>query len=148
VGTSVAVSQAYTRIDGPRTDVADHTDLWLTSRGAPRRIRNPEGAETLLTRGDTRFPSLVTAVRSSNATGDSLLLQSSATYDTLALVTRSVSHNPRGDLRNDTTVIIWDTKWRRPQNIFQRSTGQQIHSDRLDAYRLCERWVYHDQGHS
>jgi RHS repeat-associated protein len=51
---------AFSLIDGPRTDVVDHTRLWLDRWGAPRRIRNAEGRETVLTRGDPRFPALVT----------------------------------------------------------------------------------------
>jgi YD repeat-containing protein len=59
-GGAVDTALAFSLIDGPRTDVADHTRLWLDRWGAPRRIRNAEGRETVLTRGDPRFPALVT----------------------------------------------------------------------------------------
>jgi len=124
VGTSVALSQAYTKLDGPRDDVADQTYLWLTNRGAPRRIRNPEGVETILNRTEAHFPALVTEVRSSNARGDSMLVQSSADYhDTYGLLLRSVTHNPRGDLRNDTTIYTWNTRWRLPATVATYSGG-------------------------
>ena len=57
---AVDTARAYALLDGPRTDVGDSTRLWLDRWGAPRRIRNAEGRETVLTRGDPRFPALVT----------------------------------------------------------------------------------------
>jgi YD repeat-containing protein len=57
---AVDTARAYALLDGPRSDVGDSTRLWLDRWGAPRRIRNAEGRETILTRGDPRFPALVT----------------------------------------------------------------------------------------
>jgi YD repeat-containing protein len=57
---AVDTARAYALLDGPRTDVGDSTRLWLDRWGAPRRIRNAEARETVLTRGDPRFPALVT----------------------------------------------------------------------------------------
>ena len=51
--------QVYTRIDGPRTDVIDHTVLWLSPTGVVRRVRDPLGGETYL-QFDPRFPALAT----------------------------------------------------------------------------------------
>ncbi|HLL82696.1 MAG TPA: hypothetical protein VK420_08580, partial [Longimicrobium sp.] len=57
---AVDTAGAYALLDGPRTDVGDSTRLWLNRWGAPRRLRNAEDRETVLTRGDPRFPALVT----------------------------------------------------------------------------------------
>jgi RHS repeat-associated protein len=114
VGSSVPLSHAYTLLDGPRTDVADHTRLWLTTQGAPRRIRDAMGGETLLTRGDGRFPSLVTAVRGPNARGDSLVLRSSAVYDTRGRVISDTAHNPVGNGANRVTTYGWNDAVDRP----------------------------------
>jgi hypothetical protein len=57
---ALTVGLAYARIDGPRTDVQDTTAVWLDRRGAPTRIVNALGHETLLFRGDARFPARVT----------------------------------------------------------------------------------------
>ncbi|HZG44353.1 MAG TPA: hypothetical protein VEY93_15490, partial [Longimicrobium sp.] len=59
---------AYALIDGPRpdSDVLDHTRLWVDRWGAPTRIRDATGHVTSTTRGDTRYPALVTRVDYSN----------------------------------------------------------------------------------
>lgn len=57
---ALAVDLAYARIDGPRLNVRDTTAVWLDRRGAPIRIVNALGHETLLVRGDARFPARVT----------------------------------------------------------------------------------------
>ena len=41
--------------------------VWADRRGAARRIRDPLGGETVLTRGEAAYPALVTEVRSTNA---------------------------------------------------------------------------------
>src|SRR5207245_2671987 len=56
-------ASAATVFDGPRTDVGDTTRFWLDRFGAPRRIRNALGFETILTHGDARWPGLVTKIR-------------------------------------------------------------------------------------
>jgi YD repeat-containing protein len=48
-------AHAHALIDGPRTDVGDSTRLWLDRWGAPRRIVDALGHETLLTRGNPAF---------------------------------------------------------------------------------------------
>ena len=63
VGASVAVAEAYTRLDGPRTDVGDTTLVWVDRWGAPTRIRDALGNETSLQRGDAAFPARVTRLR-------------------------------------------------------------------------------------
>ena len=116
-GTSVAVAQTHTLLDGPRTDVADHTLLWLTARGAPRRIRDAMGGETVLTRGNSTFPSLVTEVRSPNARGDSLVLRSPAVYDARGRVSSSTVVDPLGDGASITTQYRYDDRWNLPDTI-------------------------------
>jgi RHS repeat-associated protein len=66
LGLEVAMdtADAYAQVDGPRTDVRDVTRYWLDAAGAPRRIVDPLGHETLLDRTDARFPALVTRVES------------------------------------------------------------------------------------
>jgi RHS repeat-associated protein len=58
-GGAVDTALAFSLINGPRTDVTDNSRLWLDRWGAPRRIRNAEERETVLTRGDPRFPARV-----------------------------------------------------------------------------------------
>ncbi|WP_461415291.1 RHS repeat domain-containing protein [Gemmatimonas sp.] len=58
---------AYTRHDGPRSDVGDSTRFFLDLRfGAPRRILDALGNTTTLQRGDTAVPALVTRVQRAN----------------------------------------------------------------------------------
>lgn len=57
---------AYAWYKGPRTDVGDSTLFWLNGFGAPRRIRDALGNTTLLVRGDSRWPGVVTKVVSAN----------------------------------------------------------------------------------
>jgi RHS repeat-associated protein len=62
----VDTARAYALLDGPRTDTLDHARFWLDRFGAPRRIRNALGHETVLTRRNATYPALVTRVRYAN----------------------------------------------------------------------------------
>jgi RHS repeat-associated protein len=57
--------------DGPKpvTDTADIVRVWLDRLGQPTKIRDPRFNETYLTRGDPRFPALVTQVDAPGAGG-------------------------------------------------------------------------------
>ncbi|HEX8695960.1 MAG TPA: RHS repeat-associated core domain-containing protein [Longimicrobium sp.] len=66
VGQPVPVAEAFTLIDGPRGDVADHTRLWLDRWGGPWLVQNALGYVSSLTRGDWRFPALVTQTKAPN----------------------------------------------------------------------------------
>jgi RHS repeat-associated protein len=55
-------ARAYALMDGPRTDVGDSSRIWLDRWGAPRRIVDAVGRETVLARGNGGFPSLVTRI--------------------------------------------------------------------------------------
>jgi YD repeat-containing protein len=111
---SVPVSQAYTALDGPRTDVVDRTLLWTDGRGAVGRVRDAMGGETVMTRGDSRFPALVTEVRTPNARGDSLVLRSTVVYDARGRIASDTVHNPLGDGVNGVTTYGWNDVVDRP----------------------------------
>jgi RHS repeat-associated protein len=55
-------SGVYTTILGPRVSIPDDARIWVDQWGAPVKIINAIGATTLLTRGDTTVPQLVTRV--------------------------------------------------------------------------------------
>src|SRR5690606_1919584 len=61
---AVTVDSAYALLDGPRpdSDVLDHTRFWLDRFGAPWKIRDALGNETVLQRGSATYPALVTRV--------------------------------------------------------------------------------------
>jgi len=124
LATAVDTAVATTRVDGPRVDVADTTAFWLDRFGAPRRLRNALGHETILTRGDARWPALVTRVRYPNGRVDG------AAYDGRGNLTEATDSShfddrlvvppcPQGPpclpgtmvRLYATTRYTWDTKW-------------------------------------
>lgn len=75
-GTAASpADQVFTYVDGPRTDVQDITRFYLDRWGAPVRLRDALGNSTLVTRGDARWPALVTSVKQANGR------EVTATYD-------------------------------------------------------------------
>jgi hypothetical protein len=74
---SAARHAVYTRIDGPRSDVVDHIYIWPGIRGAPVRIRDATGAETIVMR-DATWPLLARRVIAPNG------LVRRAGYDAMA----------------------------------------------------------------
>ncbi len=104
-GTSaVVVQEAFTRLDGPRTDVGDTTRFWLDRFAAPSRIRDANGNESVLTRANSTFPALVTEVRSPNGR----VVQ--ATHDAHGNILTSTDVDPMGT-GNAVTTFAWDTTW-------------------------------------
>ncbi|MGH7676523.1 MAG: RHS repeat-associated core domain-containing protein [Gemmatimonadales bacterium] len=103
--TAVDTARAYTRVDGPRTDVADTTAFWLDRFGAPRRIVNARGLQTLITRGDPRWPALPTELRAANG------FVTRATYDARGNLAMRTAVNPLGDGRNAVARHHWDPRW-------------------------------------
>jgi RHS repeat-associated protein len=107
---------AYTRIDGPRTDVSDHTLLWLSSTGAVRRVRDAMGGETYV-QFDPRFPALAT--RSLTSTGR----QARAHYDAQGRVDTATMVNVVGDGRDHATVYAYDDRWDAPTAVTRYQVG-------------------------
>ncbi|HYR10965.1 MAG TPA: hypothetical protein VEQ60_24510, partial [Longimicrobium sp.] len=106
VTSSVAVADVYTKLDGARTDVADHTLLWLTHRGAPSRIRDALGNETQILRESAVYPSLTTRTIAPNG------YTQRAEYTGRGALRRLISVDPRGDGRTDTTTYVYqDNTW-------------------------------------
>jgi RHS repeat-associated protein len=66
---AVDTAQAYTRILGPRPNVADDASFWVDQWGAPTKVVDAIGAVTTVLRGDATVPSLVTQVVYPNAAG-------------------------------------------------------------------------------
>ena len=104
---AVAVADVMTFVDGPRPDTSalDHTRFWVDRFGAPARIRNALGHETRLTRGDARFPALVTELR--GPTG----FTTWATYDARGNVGTSTAVKPYADTRDARTTYTWNQKF-------------------------------------
>ena len=104
---AVAVANVMTFVDGPRPDTSalDHTRIWVDRFGAPTRIRNALGHETRLTRGDSRFPALVTELR--GPTG----FTTWATYDGRGNVATSTAVRPYADSRDARTLYAWNQKF-------------------------------------
>jgi RHS repeat-associated protein len=59
---AVDTALVYTRIDGPRTSVADTAEFWVDRWGGPIQTRDPLGAVTTMLRGSATVPALVTQV--------------------------------------------------------------------------------------
>jgi RHS repeat-associated protein len=107
---SAPVSQAHTRMDGPRTDVADVTLLWPSAAGVVKRVRDPLGGETFV-QHDARWPALPTQV--TGPTGR----VSRAQYDARGRVEAATVVNPLGDGRDQVTVYAYDDRWDAPVGI-------------------------------
>ncbi len=101
----IDTAQACTRLDGPRIDVGDTTLFWLDRFGGPRRVQDALGRVTTASRGDARFPALVTQLVAPNG------LVTQASYDARGNVSTITVSNPYGDGRNATSQYAWDTTW-------------------------------------
>jgi YD repeat-containing protein len=98
VAISFAADSAFTLLDGPRTDVVDHTRFWVDRFDAPSKIRDALGHETLLVRGDAVFPALVTRIQQSNG------FVTEATYNARGNLTHSTQFDPYDTGQNATTT--------------------------------------------
>lgn len=105
--SAVALENANTVFDGPRSDVPDSTTFWLDRFGEPMRIRNALGDETSVSRDDVRFPALVTKIRAPNGA------VSTALYDSLARVTQQIDSSTCDAAagRCATTSYTWNGNW-------------------------------------
>ena len=108
---SVALADAYTLMDGPRTDVDDRTDIWVGRFGAPVRVRDAAGGETRIVRGDARFPALATMVT------DPAGLVTTAAYDFRGRVDSTAVVSPLGTSQNQVTKYAWDNTWDKPTSV-------------------------------
>ena len=132
---AVAPINAFTKLDGPRTDVGDTTLFWLDRFGSPTKTRNALGNETVLMRAEPHFPGLVTRVQSPNGR----VLR--ATYDTLrANVLSSSDSNAYDDGHEAVTRYTWDTTWDFVTSVTV-ATGEvtQIAYDAATGNRLWQR---------
>jgi RHS repeat-associated protein len=100
--TAATLPTVRTKLDGPRTNVTDTTTFLVNRMGAPTKIVDPLGRQTLITYGDAAKPSLATQIK----------------YPSNRIVT--LSWNDRGNLaeQRDSTAHLayplptgW-TKWR------------------------------------
>jgi RHS repeat-associated protein len=99
---------AFTRIDGPRTEVADTTTIWQDRWGQPQVIHDALGSATQIIRSDTRWPGLITEVIHSNN------WRVAATYDPRGNIASSIDSGFAG---NPTTGYAWDQRWDAPMLI-------------------------------
>jgi len=105
LGAVVDTAFAYTLLDGPRTDVGDSTLFWVDRFGAPRRIRNALGAETVLSRTDPTWPAPVTRVQHPNGR------VVTATYDTRGHLKTSIDSGTIVNGQVATTRYEWNMTW-------------------------------------
>lgn len=108
--TAVDTGAVATRIDGPRTDVADTTVIRVTALGTPRRITDALGHVMALEYRDTTFRGLVTHEHRLDAAA------SVATYDGkghLTAETDSTTYvdDTLGARTYATTNYKWDAIW-------------------------------------
>jgi RHS repeat-associated protein len=108
--TAVDTAVVATRIDGPRTDVADTTVIRVTPFDAPRRITDALGHVTRIDHSNKTFPALVThehrldaaaSIASYDPKGHLTSETDSTTYVDDALGTRTFA----------TTTYQWDNVW-------------------------------------
>ena len=143
---SVPLVAAYTLLDGPRTDVADRTWIWHADRGAPRRIRDALGGETVVLREDSRFPALPTQVMGPGG-------HSQVVYDARGRVQSSAVYGPLGDARYPLTRYVYDDRWDAPVEIHNEwvngSTGvaQALTAPVFMEYDAVGNRLWQQQGH-
>ena len=103
----------HTKYDGPRlpapVDVQDVTTFWVNRYGAPWRIQDAKGNQTIVTYGDSRFPALATRLQQPNGTADGRVTV--AYYDARGntMVSADLSRQENG--RVAVTRFEWDQKW-------------------------------------
>jgi RHS repeat-associated protein len=106
--TALSLEASYTSIDGPRTDAADITKIWVSQFGQPTRVRDGEGVETAM-KYDGTWPGLVSETRS--ASGH---LTRAFYSSTTGLLESLRSYGPLGGNDSAVTSYVWDAAWRSP----------------------------------
>jgi RHS repeat-associated protein len=110
-GSPVLTVRAYTRIDGPRGDVADQVLVWHSPRGAVSRVRDPLGAETHLEYANPLFPTLPTRMAADGA--PTVNVQ----YDARGRVDKVTTLNVLDDGRDLVTAYGYDDLWDAPDTV-------------------------------
>lgn len=64
--TAVDTASSYTKVYGPRPNVADDATFWVDRWGAPITMQDPLGNIMRVSRTDPTFPALVTRIRSAS----------------------------------------------------------------------------------
>jgi len=109
--TLIDTAVAYTRLDGPRTDVSDTTVVWLDRFGAPRRIRNALSHHAVIERTDVRFLGLPTGTMALNG------FWRRGAYDARGNLAQDTLFNPYGTGANPVTAYTWHQTWDAPTQI-------------------------------
>jgi RHS repeat-associated protein len=110
-GVSVLSDSAFTRLDGPRKDVADLTTIWENALGAPVRTRDALGGGSRITY-NVAWPGLAAEVRDpAHLVSMAYLGAASGLLDSTRVV------NPFGDGRTQTTSYVWNSQWRAPTRV-------------------------------
>jgi RHS repeat-associated protein len=100
-GTSVPITQVFTRLNGPRAE--NTTSFYLNGFAAPDSIVDALGQKTRLYRTSTTFPGLVAQMITVTA------LSTTATYDARGRMLTATAPSSSG--QPATTTYVWDTKW-------------------------------------
>lgn len=107
----VSADSGYFLYDGPRTDVADLTRIWLGALGAPIRVLNAMGRITTVEYGDARFPGLSTRTRAPSG------LVSTAAFNARGLPDNMTVEKPLGGTQNAVTAYVWHPTWDSPTQV-------------------------------
>jgi RHS repeat-associated protein len=137
---SVDPTNAFTLIDGPRTDSADVTKVWQDRWGQPALIQDAHGSITHVLRSDVRWPAVVTEVDHPNA------WRVTMTYDGRGNAASTTDYGFGG---YPTTTYQWDQKWdaltkvKRPEGdsivmVYDQLTGNRLYQQdgRGDSTRV------------
>jgi RHS repeat-associated protein len=110
--TATDTANVYTSFFGARQfthgpdSIGQETKFWLDRFGAPRRIVNPLGHQTLVKREDGEWPALATELVAANG------FTTRAGYDRRGNLLRSTAVAPLGPGQGDAiTRYHWDSRW-------------------------------------
>jgi RHS repeat-associated protein len=133
--TAVDTAKVYTKIDGPRTGVADTALFWIDRWGAPTRIRDPIGGITKVTRADTT--ALVT--RLDRADNSIALMTWNARGNLLQL--RDSTWHLADSVRQATVV----RRWTYPADTIRQDSPDSVR-DSTETGILLTRFAYNSWG--
>lgn len=109
--TAIDTANAYTSVFGERQfDTLPHfipqeTRFWLNRFGAPRRIVNALGYETIIRHEEAQWAGVATDVQGPNG------FLTKGRYDARGNIIASVAENPLGTGQDAVTRYHWDPKW-------------------------------------